>query len=190
MKSLSSTKNLYILLTIVCIVGGALLLIWPRLGLNVLCKISGIFLLIYGAAKISSYFTKDLFQLAFQFDLGLGIVAMLLGVLMLFKTAKIVSIFSFCVGIFLFVDSALKIQTSFEAKKFGIEKWYLILILSIISGIVGVCLLFSPSRTAGVIVRLVGLGICLNGVMNLVVVLNTVRIIEGSEDGFLDDDIL
>lgn len=189
MKSLSWTKNLYIALTIVCIAGGALLLIWPRLGLNILCRISGIFMLVYGVAKISSYFTKDLFQLAFQFDFGLGIVALIMGIMMLFKTAKIVDIFSFCVGIFLFVDSALKIQTSLEAKRFGIEKWYLILILSIISGIVGVCLLFSPSRTAGVIVRLVGLGICLNGVMNLVVVLNTVRIIENAEDGFLDDDI-
>lgn len=34
------------------------------------------------------------------------------------------------------------------------------------------------------LVRMVGLGICLNGAMNLVVVLNTVRLIEKSEDDF------
>ena len=54
---------------------GILLLIWPGLGLDVLCKVRGVFFLIYGLAKISSYFTKDLFQLAFQFDFGLGIVS-------------------------------------------------------------------------------------------------------------------
>ena len=48
MKKLSSIKNIYVFLASICIVGGTLLLIWPILELNVLCKISGIFLLIYG----------------------------------------------------------------------------------------------------------------------------------------------
>lgn len=75
MRSLKRAKNVYVAISIFCIVGGILLLIWPGLGLDVLCKVSGVFSLIYGLAKISSYFTKDLFQLAFQFDFGLGIVS-------------------------------------------------------------------------------------------------------------------
>ena len=72
--------------------------------------------MIYGLAKISSYFTKDLFQLAFQFDFGLGIVSMILGALMIFRTAHVVKLLGFCIGIFMVVDAALKIQTAFEAK--------------------------------------------------------------------------
>ena len=62
MRSLKRAKNVYVAISIFCIVGGILLLIWPGLGLDVLCKISGVFFLIYGLAKISSYFSKDLFQ--------------------------------------------------------------------------------------------------------------------------------
>lgn len=184
MKKLSFIKNIYVFLAGICIVGGTLLLIWPMLELNVLCRISGVFLLIYGMAKISGYFTKDLFQLAFQFDFGLGIVAVILGILMIFRMEYIITFFAFCIGIFLFVDSALKIQTAIEAKRFGIEKWYWIFIIAVISGIIGVSLLFLSSEAIDMLVRMVGLGICLNGAMNLVVVLNTVRLIEKSEDDF------
>ncbi len=189
MKKLNLTKNTYIALTMICIVGGALLLFWPKPGINVLCKISGIFLLIYGIAKISAYFTKDLFQLAFQFDFGLGIVALILGILIFFRTGHIVSFFAFYIGIFLFVDSALKIQTSLEAKKFGIERCYWIFITAVASGIIGICLLFSSLKAIDLIVRMAGLGICLNGAMNLIVVLNTVRAVRKTEDDFLEKNI-
>ncbi|MGP1590065.1 MAG: DUF308 domain-containing protein [Oribacterium sp.] len=48
----------------ICIVGGALLLFWPKPGINVLCKISGIFLLIYGIAKNISLFYKRSFSIS------------------------------------------------------------------------------------------------------------------------------
>ncbi|MDO4189790.1 MAG: DUF308 domain-containing protein, partial [Lachnospiraceae bacterium] len=90
MKNLKRVKNIYLTLTVCYIVGGLMLLFWPGLGLDVLCKICGAFLLIYGLAKISSYFTKDIFQLAFQFDFGLGVVLIILGSVMIFRAEHIV----------------------------------------------------------------------------------------------------
>lgn len=188
MKNLKTAKNVYVVMTIFCIIGGAILLVWPGLGLDVLCKVCGVFFMIYGLAKISSYFTKDLFQLAFQFDFGLGIVSMILGALMIFRTAHIVKLLGFCIGIFMVVDAALKIQTAFEAKKFGIERWKWILITAIASGIVGAMLLFSPMKATKLIVRMVGLGICLDGIMNLVVVSNTVKTIRNTKKDIIDID--
>ena len=188
MKNLKTAKNVYVVMTIFCIIGGAILLVWPGLGLDVLCKVCGVFFMIYGLAKISSYFTKDLFQLAFQFDFGLGIVSMILGALMIFRTAHIVKLLGFCIGIFMVVDAALKIQTAFEAKKFGIERWKWILITAIASGIVGALLLFSPMKATKLIVRMVGLGIFLDGIMNLVVVSNTVKTIRNTKKDIIDID--
>lgn len=188
MRNLKTAKSVYVVMAIFCIVGGTLLLVWPGLGLVVLCKICGAFFLIYGLAKISSYFTKDLFQLAFQFDFGLGIVSMILGALMTFRTDHIVEFLAFYIGIFMLVDAALKIQTSFEAKRFGIERWKWILIAAIAAGIVGAFLLFSPMKATNLIVRMVGLSICLDGVMNLLVVTNTVRMIKNSQKDIIDID--
>ena len=107
---------------------------------------------------------------------------------MIFRTDHIVGFLAFCIGIFMLVDAALKIQTSFEAKKFGIERWEWILITAIATGIVGAFLLFSPMRATDLIVRVVGLGICLDGIMNLVVVANTVRMIKDSQKDIIDID--
>ena len=188
MRNLKTVKNVYVVMTICCIVGGTILFVWPGLGLDVLCKICGVFFLVYGLAKLSSYFTKDLFQLAFQFDFGLGIVSIILGALMIFRTDHIVGFFAFCIGIFMLIDAALKIQTAFEAKRFGIEKWRWILITAIPVGIIGAFLLFSPMKATNLIVRMVGLGICFDGVMNLVVVTNTVKTIKKAQKEIIDID--
>ena len=70
MKNLKMIKNIYLLLIVCSILVGAVLLIWPQMGVSVMCKVYGVFLLIYGLGKLSGYFTGDLFQLAFQYRTG------------------------------------------------------------------------------------------------------------------------
>ena len=60
------------------------------------------------------------------------------------------------------------------------------MITAILAGVIGALLLFSPMKTTGVIVRMVGLGICLDGVLNLVVVTNTVKTIKNAEKDIID----
>jgi len=188
MNKLKAMKNLYIVLGACLVLGGLILLIWPVVGLDVLCKICGIFLVVYGIAKVSGYFTKDLFQLAFQFDFGLGIVTVILGLVMVFRTKEVVEFFAICIGIFMMVDAALKVQTAIEAKRFGISRWVYILSIAIATGVVGMILLFVPFTAARVIVRIVGLGICADGVMNLIVVTNTVRTMKKEIPEVIDID--
>lgn len=180
MRYLKTVKNIYSVMALCSVLGGAILFLWPGVGLDVLCKICGAFLVLYGIAKISSYFTTDMFQLAFQFDLGLGVVSIILGSVMLFRTENFVGFLAFCIGMFMLVDAALRIQTAIDAKKFGIERWIWILVTAIIAGIIGAVLLFNPFEITSLVVRLIGIGIFLNGVMNLVVVNNTVRTVRNS----------
>lgn len=69
--------------------------------------------------KAVRIFAKDLFQLVFQFDLALGIVSIVLGIIIIEKSEYIIEILSTAIGIFMLVDAALKIQTAVEAKRFG-----------------------------------------------------------------------
>ncbi len=50
---------------------------------KMLCVLMGIMLILYGAIKISGYFTRDAFCLAFQFDLAFGILLMAVGVILI-----------------------------------------------------------------------------------------------------------
>ena len=83
MHTLVRVKNAYTVMTICLIALGAALLFAPQLGLRTLCVVYGVFLIVYGVTKLSGYFAKDLFQLAFQFDLALGIVSIVLGIIII-----------------------------------------------------------------------------------------------------------
>lgn len=182
MQRLKQIKQLYTVTTICFIIVGFILLCCPMVGLDVICKIVGIFLILHGMLRLMAYFSKELFQLAFEFDLGLGILSLILGLLMIFKSTTFIGVVAPCIGIFMIVDAAMRIQTSIEAKKFGISKWWVILVVAIIVAIIGVLLLFIPFKTAAVITRVVGLCLCFDGIMNLVVVQSTVQKIKREND--------
>ena len=174
MNDIKGIKNMYSVLTACLIIVGLVLLAIPGIALNAVCIIFGIYLIIYGVVKIIGYFAKDVYQLAFQFDLALGIVAAIVGIVFICKTSSIVQILSTCIGIVMLIDATLKIQTSLDSKRFGISSWWLMLVMAIMVAAVGIMLILMPGETTKVMIRLIGLNLCLDGVLNLIIVVNTV----------------
>ena len=176
MRNLKIVKNAYSIMTVCLILVGAILLFWPQMGLDMICKIYGIFLVIYGIAKLSGYFARDLFQLAFQFDLALGIASLIFGFVMIFRTGYAIEFLAGLIGVFMLIDAVFKIQTAIEANRFGIERWWMILVIALIVAVI------QPFRATGVITRLIGLNLCLDGILNLYVVQSTVKTIRRDHD--------
>ena len=170
MNGIKNFKNMYSILTI-CLI----LLIAPGIALDVVCIIFGIYMIIYGAVKIMGYFAKDAYQLAFQFDLALGIVIAIVGIVFVCRTARVVQLLSTCIGIVMLVDATFKIQTSIDSKRFGISRWWLMLILAVIVAAIGILLILMPGETTRLMVRLIGLNLCMDGILNLVIVIDTVK---------------
>ena len=175
MNGIKNFKNMYSILTICLILVGAVLLIAPGTALDVVCIIFGIYMIIYGAVKIMGYFAKDAYQLAFQFDLALGIVIAIVGIVFVCRTARVVQLLSTCIGIVMLVDATFKIQTSIDSKRFGISRWWLMLILAVIVAAIGILLILMPGETTRLMVRLIGLNLCMDGILNLVIVIDTVK---------------
>lgn len=175
MNGIKNFKNMYSILTICLILVGAVLLIAPGIALDVACIIFGIYMIIYGAVKIMGYFAKDAYQLAFQFDLALGIVIAIVGIVFVCRTARVVQLLSTCIGIVMLVDATFKIQTSIDSKRFGISRWWLMLILAVIVAAIGILLILMPGETTRLMVRLIGLNLCMDGILNLVIVIDTVK---------------
>ena len=175
MNGIKNFKNMYSILTICLILVGAVLLTAPGIALDVVCIIFGIYMIIYGAVKIMGYFAKDAYQLAFQFDLALGIVIAIVGIVFVCRTARVVQLLSTCIGIVMLVDATFKIQTSIDSKRFGISRWWLMLILAVIVAAIGILLILMPGETTRLMVRLIGLNLCMDGILNLVIVIDTVK---------------
>ena len=176
MTELRKIKYAYSLLS-VCLVGvGAVLFICPSIAVETIYRLGGIVLILLGIVKLTGYFSKDdLFQLAFQFDFALGVIFGVVGIFLLFQTKRMMEIVAVCIGVIMLIDGLLRIQTTMDAKRFGIQKWWILLLISLVAVVIGILLLIMPFKGTKVIIRLVGLNLCISGILNLVIVQSTVK---------------
>ena len=139
----------------------------PDVSASAICMALGILSVVYGIIRLAGYFCNDLYRLAFQFDMAVGILSILIGGVLLFRSDRVLTYLPIVTGIFLLVDSVLRLQTAIDAKHFGMGKWWLILVLAIGGAALGTALLLRPYDSGRVLVRLVGLTLLIDGCENL-----------------------
>ena len=83
-------------------------------------------------------------------------------------------------------DGLLKIQMSIDARRFGLPKWWLILMMAILTGGAGFLLVLRPTESAGVMMILLGVGLITEGVLNMITILTAVKIIRRSQPEIVD----
>lgn len=64
---------------------GALLLFMPELSASLIGVLIAAMLIVFGLIKLTGYFSRDLYRLAFQYDLAIGILLVALGLMLLTK---------------------------------------------------------------------------------------------------------
>ena len=175
LKQLKLVKNIYIVMSLLFCVLGIFLMAKPKSSVKMLCVLMGIMLILYGAIKISGYFTRDAFCLAFQFDLAFGILLMAVGVILIARKNFAVDLIFSVFGILILADALFKIQMSVDAKRFGLALWWLI---ALVTGVIGVLVFIRPFEAAAMMMVLVGFSILLEGILNLWVGILTIKIIK------------
>ena len=83
-------------------------------------------LILIGRSRSLCYFTGDLYDLAFQFDLSLGILAAVAGLSMLLRTDELMGLYPFLTGAMALTDCGFKLQAAMDACRFGIRGWRLL----------------------------------------------------------------
>lgn len=99
-----------IIAAILCAMGLTLLLL-PGLPLPSIGVMVGMALGISGVVKLMGYLSRDLYLLAFQFDLTFGILLMALSVVVLLRSEHVLDALCLVLGIATLADGLLKIQT-------------------------------------------------------------------------------
>ena len=175
MKFIRTVKFAYIAVSALSAVLGLALIIRPEMGINLLCYLLGSAILLFGIIKIAGYFSKDLFRLAFQFDLALGIFISIAGLLIIIHPYTVAQIAPRIVGTLWIADGSLRIQTAFDSKRFGMKNWWLLLILAVLTCLCGTLLLLDPFGGAAALVIMLGVSLVFDGVQNIFTVIYTVK---------------
>ena len=188
---MKTAKIGYIILSVLYCVLGILLITMPELSITALGILLGIGMIVFGIVKIVGYFSKDLFRLAFQYDLAFGGLLIALGIIVLVNPEHLLSFFCIVMGIAVLCDGLFKIQIAIDSKPFGISTWWLILLFAVITVAAGVLLIIRPAQAARVLMVFLGISMLADGILNLIVALFTVKIIDHQlpdEDKYVEVD--
>lgn len=166
----------YLLISVLLCLQGIVLIAFPDCSAILLCRLGGGVMALFGAVKIIGYCSRDLYRLAFQFDLAFGMLLMTLGVILIVRTNRMINLMFMMMGICVLADALLKVQISIDAKAFGIGKWWLIFSVAILTAIAGVLLVLRPFESAQAVMVLLGTALIAEGVLNLITVLNAVTL--------------
>ena len=176
-KYIQAAKSGYIIVSVLLCMLGAALIADPTFSVLLLCRLSGLLLVLFGAIRIVGYVSKDLYRLAFQYDLAFGILLIALGALMMLRTDKMANVLFSILGIYVLADALLKVQIAIDAKAFGIDSWWLILAAAVVAGVAGFLLVLRPSESAGAVMISLGAALLAEGALNFITILAAVKIV-------------
>ena len=111
-------------------------------------------------------------------DVVYGIISVILGIIVISNPKAVASIIPIVVGLLIILNSGTKLQYSIELKKNGNNLWKSTMILSLISTLCGVLLIFNPFKGAAFLTKLIGFLILLYAVLDIIstiTIKNTVK---------------
>ena len=175
----------YIIMSSMLCLLGIILIIAPDFSISLLGILCGSILVVFGVIRLVGYFSKDLFRLAFQYDLVFGILMLVIGSVVLVRPDGVLNFVCIALGISILADALFKIQIAMESKRFGIKEWWLIFDTAIIAGIFGLILIFRPAEGSSLLTVHFGVALLSEGIINMSTAFTTVKIIRNQ----MPDDI-
>ena len=150
-----------IIVSIIFIVFGVMLVTNPGTIISMLSVILGGISVAIGAFKVIEYFSKGKED---SYLLGIGVAAILLGIVLMFCTGTILSIFRIVIGVWIIYTGIMNLNTAIQWKDLQSRLWLLTVIFSILVVIGGIYIL----ANSGAILETIGVLIIIYGVMDII----------------------
>ena len=166
-------KNGMLILSIVFIALGLLLLVMPQTSLLWICYAFGAVVLITGVVCLVQYVRIRGSGFAAPFFLVAGVITAALGLFTLARPEVVASFLPVVFGIFILVDGFSRIGTAVDLARRQGDKWWLMMLFSLLSIALGILLLVNPFGAAVSVVMLCGVLLIVEGVVNLSCVVYT-----------------
>ena len=166
-KSLKTYKTWAIVLAVVTMVLGLVMVFWPGISAVAICYLMGAVCIAAGIYEIIRYFDLGLIGVLFRYDLFLGIMSVLAGVLLLLHPNGALVILPVILGFYIILASVFSIQISTEARHFGFSGWWGALLLGIAGAVFGVLMIFDPFKGAKALMIFTGISLLVTGVESI-----------------------
>lgn len=177
-----------ILIALVFCAAGVAIMLLPALPLSAIGAFLGCAMLAFGIVRMIGYFSRDLFRLAFQYDLQFGIRLCVLGIITLIRRQNVAEFICIAYGVCVVAESLFKARTALEARRFGIRQWWLTLALAILSAAAGILVVLWPTTAVHIVKLMLGIALLAEGLLTLSVVVSMVKIIDHQKPDVIETE--
>ena len=146
-----------IIISIIFVIFGALLIAKPDETVGAISIILGILFIAMGVLKLVEYYTSEPKE---DYLLSVALVAVIFGVIILFASDSILSLFRIILGVWIIVTGVMDLQTILAWKQVKSPYWTTALLLSILMLLAGIIILINKNivlTTLGIIIVIYGI---------------------------------
>lgn len=178
----------------ILIVLGLLLIFQSEVTIITISYIIGGILIALGVLAVIKFIQGTNKEGKSELDIVYGIVTTILGTLIITNPQAIASVIPFILGIAIIISSATKLQYAFELKANNNKLWKVTMVISILSTLFGVILLFNPFKGVVMFTKMVGmfiLGYAILDTLSTITIKRNVKIIHKAiESVVIDADVV
>ncbi|MBD5501249.1 MAG: hypothetical protein HDR10_08635 [Lachnospiraceae bacterium] len=164
---LKNLKANYTLSAVICVIIGAVLIIWPGTSTQVVCMVLGGVLVTYGVIQILLYLFARERTLYLQGMLVLGIVFGVLGAWIFIKPEIITVTVPVIMGIIIVMHGLHNAVQAIDLKKMKYEKWWVALLAGVLTIALGGVLIYNPFSVINTVVRVIGIFLVYDGLSDM-----------------------
>lgn len=161
-KGLNKLYSVSLFTSVVILVLGIFLFMYPGLVIKMISVVLGILILIPGITSLIDYFKSK-----YQPGLITGVITILISMILIIKTELVASILPFVLGIYFVINGINRFIYAFELKKQNVTNYTVSLVFSILIVICGILFIIDPFEGALEITKITGIFMIVYAVLDL-----------------------
>lgn len=183
--SMTETKAVYMFMAIIELVFGAFLIIYPSISAQILTIIIGAILAGVGVFNIISFLMNK--NASFRQGILSGVISAALGVAFIAQAESVLNVTSIILGVFVIFEGLTSCKRSIIMKRLEFCKWFIPLIIALVSCVLGTLILIFPSFFGEAIMIIVGILLVIEAILGVWSIIFILRLRKKLED-ILDDE--
>ena len=151
----------------ICMTLGIILVVWPGLSVKVVCVAIGVVLVINGISRLMNFIFGRDGSVFSQMNLIMGIIITVIGGWILFQPGTIIAMIPILVGIIIVIHGINNLQQTVSLCQSRYDKWWVALLLALVTIGFGVLLIFNPFAAVDTLIRFIGIFLIYDGVSDI-----------------------
>ncbi len=165
-NSAKKSEKSIIASSILTLVVGIMLAIYPGDTLSIITKVIGAFLMVFGVVQVINYFKNVKEDRIGSASFALGIILFAVGLYLFINDKSLTDIVTTMIGILICIKCVYKIQLAISIKDYS-TSWKYNLVSGLIVLSIGLIVIFYPVKTAETILRVVGIALIVSSVYEI-----------------------